>query len=355
MKHLNILYYVSSHGYGHAARAGQVIKELIKDHIVYIKSMSPRWLLRQVIGRDPFLFPLQYDTGCLQLTNLDVDLSGTFNAYLKQSEINKASIHSELSFIKEKNIDVIVSDIASFPFLVAKRASIPSVFIGNFTWKGIYNFYLKDNSHPIIQELIDQYGMADRSLITPLAMDMPELSIQKKINLIARKGSNIRDQLNRKYNIPSENSLVFFYAGNLGTGKVCSDLIRKIEGFTFISLYPLGIPSDNYVYLENGNFHHQDIMASSDAAMIKPGYGMISEALVNNVPIIYPPREDFAEYFAFKKEFEISDGTLQISREDFEKGNWREALSKIKEKKYKKQYSSKGAQECKKIIERFFG
>lgn len=352
MKNLKILYYISSHGYGHAARAGQVIRELTKDHTVYIKSISPKWLLQQVIGCEPNIFTQQFDTGCLQLNNMDVDLENTLSAYSEQSKINKSSIDSELSFIRENNIDMIISDIASFPFLVAKKASIPSVFIGNFTWKGIYNFYLKDDSHHIIQELTEQYGMADLSLITPLAMDMPELNNQKKINLIARTGTNIRNKLNRDFNIPEENKLVFFYAGNLGAEKIRSELIGKIEGHTIVSFYPLDSPPDNYVYLKNGSYLHQDIMASSHIAVIKPGYGMVSEAFANNVRIIYPPREDFAEYFAFKKEFEISGGTLLMSREDFEKGNWQEPLSRIKNTSYKKKYSPDGAKKCKEIIER---
>lgn len=353
MKHYNILYYISSHGYGHAARAGQVILELKKDHTVYIKSTAPEWLLEQVIGSDLLISHRCYDTGCLQLNNMDVDIGGTFDAYLKQSKANKKSLDSELSFIRKKNIEVIISDIPSFPFWVAKRSSIPSVFVGNFTWKGIYHFYLKDETHPVIKELSEQYGMADLSLITPLAMDMPELNNKTKINLIARKGKNIREKLNRKFNIPEENKLVFFYAGNLGAEKVCSRRIGLIKGYTVISFYPLSSLSANYIYIKNGSIPHQDIMASSDIAMIKPGYGMVSEALVNNVKIVYPPRPDFAEYFAFLREFEFSGGTQLISRDDFEIGNWQEALSLIKEKKYKINYSSSGAKECKKFIEGF--
>ncbi len=238
-----------------------------------------------------------------------------------------------------------------FPFLVAKKASIPSFFIGNFTWKSIYDFYLKDQSHPVIKELKEEYGMANRSLVTPLAMEMPELNHQQNINLIARRGMNIRKTLNKDFHIPEENKLVFFYSGNQGIENVRSSLVQKIKGYTFISFYPLPIPSDNFIFLNNGSYPHQDIMASSDIALIKPGYGMVSEALVNSVPIIYPPREDFAEYFAFLKKFEQSGGTELIGRDDFESGAWEETLLKTSDKGYKKTFASNGAIECKQIIE----
>lgn len=351
MKHLNILYYISSHGYGHAARAGQVIRELVKEHTVYVKSTAPKWLFHQVIGTDPFLFPQTFDTGCLQFNNMDVDIETTLGAYKRQSQANKQSLDSELFFIRDKNIELIVSDIPSFPFLIAKKASIPSVFIGNFTWMGIYSFFLKDGFHPIITELREQYGMADLSLITPLAMDMPELNNQKKINLIARLGNNIRDRLNHDFDIPKANKLVFFYAGNRGVERIHPELIGKIDEHTFISFCPLDSQPANYILLKSVGYAHEDIMASSDIALIKPGYGMVSEALVNNVPIIYPPREDFAEYHAFVKEFEISGGTRLISRDDFSMGNWHATLLSIEGKKYRKNYSSNGAKECKRIVE----
>ncbi len=133
MKTLNILYYISSHGYGHAARAGQVIRELKKNHTVYIKSMVPKWLLCQVIGEESLLFRHQCDVGCLQTNNFDIAIEKTIHAYQKQTNANQQNIESELSFIKENKIDAVVSDIPSFPFLVAKKASIHSFFIGNFT------------------------------------------------------------------------------------------------------------------------------------------------------------------------------------------------------------------------------
>jgi len=351
MKHHAILYYISSHGYGHASRAGKVIHELVKNNTVYIKTLAPKWLLKQIIGSEPLIIGPSPDTGCLQRNNFDVDIDGTMDAYLKQSEINKLSMESERSFIQEKNIEAIISDIPSFPFLIAKKTSLPSVFIGNFTWKGIYSFYLKNEGHPIIQELAEQYGLADKSLTTPLSMDMPELKDRKKISFIARKGANIRERLNRDFKIPEENKLVFFYAGNHGAGNIPSGLVGKIEGHTFISFYPLDSPPDNFICLESDIYAHQDIMASSDCALIKPGYGMVSEAMVNNIPIIYPPREDFAEYFAFVQEFENSRGALLIKREDFDTGNWMGALSSIKGLKYRKNYSSNGAIECARVIE----
>lgn len=354
MKSINILYYISSHGFGHAARAGQVIRELIKNHTVYIKSMVPNWLLCQVIGKKPHLFRHQSDVGCLQTNNFDIDIGNTIRAYQEQAKANQPHVESELSFIKENKVDLLVSDIPSFPFLVAKKASIPSFFIGNFTWKSIYDFYLKDESHPIIKELKMEYGMATHSLITPLAMEMPELNNQHSINHIARKGNNIRKILNKDLHIPEGNKLVLFYSGNRGIEHIRSNLIQKIKGHTFISFYPLPVPAKNFIFLNNSDYPHQDIMASSDMAMIKPGYGMVSEALVNNVPIIYPPRKDFAEYFTFLKEFEQSGGTELISRDDFESGNWNDALRKAADTKYKKTYASNGAKECKQIIETEF-
>lgn len=354
MRKLKILYYISSHGYGHAARAGQVIRELVKSHDVTIKTSAPAWLLNTVIGKTLPIYPGKFDIGCVQGNNMDIDEKKTISAYAALSKVNYSNMNSELSFIQGEKFDLIVSDIPPFPFELAKICSIPSVFVGNFTWKGIYESFITEKNHPVIKELESQYKLATLSLVTPLAMNMPELLHIKKISLIARKGINIRARLNHELNIPSDTKLVFVYPGNLGFENVSSEQVQKSEGYFFISFYPLTTEVTNFFHIPVGSYKHEDIMASSDIALIKPGYGMISEALVNEKPIIYPPREDFSEYFAFTDEFAFSGGTVRIDRDDYEKGNWGKALNEIKSVHYKKSYAATGAAECKKEIENLF-
>ncbi|MFQ5559686.1 MAG: hypothetical protein ACE5FU_03750 [Nitrospinota bacterium] len=342
-----VLYYISSHGYGHAARAGQVIRELTPDYEIHIKSMAPHWLLESVIGLLPPIYPDSYDIGCVQLNNMDVDVARTVTAYKAKSIDNISSMDREIRFVKKGGFELLISDIPPFPFCVAKEASIPSLFIGNFTWKGIYSAYLKEKNDSVLCELAAQYSMATSALITPLAMDMAEFSCSRKIGLIARQGANVREKLNTAFGIPKKNRLVFLYPGNLGLENVDPMALEQLAEFSFISFYPLKREIKNYIFLQNGEFLHQDIMASADVALIKPGYGMISEAMVNETPFICPPREDFVEYFAFLAEFEHSGGAVIINRDDYESGNWRSAIHLALDTPYKKKYLPTGALECK--------
>ena len=43
-----------------------------------------------------------------------------------------------------------------------------------------------------------------------------------------------------------------------------------------------------------------DIMAASDAVVTKPGFGIVSDALVNRVPVLYSDRGEFREYAVYR-------------------------------------------------------
>ena len=48
--------------------------------------------------------------------------------------------------------------------------------------------------------------------------------------------------------------------------------------------------------VDRERFPFADIVASVDAVVTKPGYGILSDCLANGKPIAYADRSDFAEY-----------------------------------------------------------
>src|SRR6185369_6200003 len=43
-------------------------------------------------------------------------------------------------------------------------------------------------------------------------------------------------------------------------------------------------------------FSYVDILAASDVVITKPGFGIVSDALVNRIPVLYGDRGEFREY-----------------------------------------------------------
>jgi UDP:flavonoid glycosyltransferase YjiC (YdhE family) len=66
-----------------------------------------------------------------------------------------------------------------------------------------------------------------------------------------------------------------------------------------------------------------------DGAIVKPGYGVFSEAIAHRVRTLYLPRENFPEVPIMLEDFKkIGLGSV-IPREDFYAGRWRRALERL--------------------------
>lgn len=167
-----ICYYVSDHGWGHAARSIAVIRELLardrnKDLEIIVKADYALEFMRASLqcGRVKFDrcrkdFGYVLRDGCLQ-----VDRERTEKLLKRWLATWDPFIKKERRFCKERNIAVIVSDIAPQPFLVADSLNIPGIAISNFTWYGVYSHLFGETKEVSI--LKEAYEYADLALVLP--------------------------------------------------------------------------------------------------------------------------------------------------------------------------------------------
>jgi hypothetical protein len=71
-------------------------------------------------------------------------------------------IKEEKQFCKSHNINLIVSDMAPQPFIIAKELGLPSVAITNFTWHCIYSYlFSKNDEH--VKKIKEAYLLAGKA------------------------------------------------------------------------------------------------------------------------------------------------------------------------------------------------
>jgi len=63
-------------------------------------------------------------------------------------------------------------------------------------------------------------------------------------------------------------------------------------------------PESSIKHLKRSLAGFADILASMDVVVTKPGFGIVSECIANNKPIIYTNRENFLEYPVLMKGIE---------------------------------------------------
>jgi hypothetical protein len=350
---VKILYYITSHGYGHALRSSVVCTMLPENADIVIRTAVPLEFFKREIKR-PFSYePAAFDCGCVQPDGNCIDIPGTLAAYREIADRNRSILDKEASWCGENGVTVIVSDIVPFAFDVAGKAGIPSVAATNFTWHTIYEEYTErfPGFSPWLDAMREQYARADVLCAMHPANDMAYFPKQIPVEPVGRVGSDIRGRLCSAFGIPPEKKIGLIYTGNFGMGSLPWKLLEAFDEWEFFSLYPLPGSPGNCHLVSTHDYRYQDCMASADVMVSKLGYGVVAECLINGLPIIYLPRTGFAEYPVLERAVEKWGHGYFLSKEEYCSLQWREALASAVGRGKPLPMRSTGARQCAEEIE----
>lgn len=351
---MNILYYLTAHGYGHAVRSCAICHEFSREVQVTFRTLIPRKFFEEEIRRPFGYFPGQFDCGCIQRDSITVNKEETLKTYMKLAVKNEAGLNDEVKWCLDQNVDGIVSDITPFAFEVAKKASLPSIAVTNFTWYDIYEPYAKDYPafHPSLHKIREQYQMADLLLELIPANGMPYFRNRLRVPLVGRTGQGVRDRLKNKLGLAREKQIGLIYVGEFGMGNIPWRNLERFKDWDFIGISPLPGKPANYHRVNKEDFLYQDLVASAEVMISKIGYGVFSECQLNGTPLIYLSREDFAEYPVLEKAIIAWGHGFCLSREDYFSLNWEKALAEVLERQRPKPQPSDGPRICAREIEK---
>jgi len=327
---MSIVYYVSSHGFGHAARSVQVMQAISPEIALHVKSGVPEWFFWQEVHR-PFTFTHDvFDCGTIELNGRGVDRIASLKTYASITERNTARLEDEVEWLKAIGARCVVTDIASFPLKAAVKVGIPGFLVANFTWVDIYEPYLAEYPRyaPLVAEMRGEYRLASRAFVAPPSVSMPYLHDVHPVQLMARRGRDRRAELATSFGLPPDRPLILCYPGNFGTFRwLTLGEMTEYAFFTFATV-DKARPA-NVFTIDQGRFSHPDIVASVDAVVAKAGYGMVGECMANGKPMVYPDRDHFAEFQALDAALRQWGGALKIDQDRYHAGQWREALEQL--------------------------
>jgi hypothetical protein len=350
---MRVLYYITSHGYGHAVRAAAICNLLSPGVEVVFRTMVPRRFFLEEVTR-PFAYePAAFDCGCVQTDGIIVDIQKTIAHYAAIADGNNGRLSQEALFCRRQGIDCIAGDIVPFAFEVAKTAGLPSVAATNFTWHTISEGYAARHPafRPYVDKIKEQYAMADLLCAMYPANAMTYFRKTIDVGPVGRVGTDVRDRLVETFEIRPGRRIGLIYAGNFGMDQAAWGRLAQFDGWEFFGLYPLPSSPPNYHVLSKQEFRYQDCIASADVMIGKLGYGTCAECLINGLPIIYLPREDFAEFPVLHRALSDTGFGQCLPREDFYGLCWSGALDAVAEKARPRPLASDGARACAKAIE----
>lgn len=330
-----LAYFISPHGFGHAARAASVMEAIyeIETSIRFeIFTRVPSWFFQDSLSA-PFAYhPLLTDIGMVQKTPLREDLGKTIQHLDDFLPFKPTLIDYLAQQLNGLKCELVICDIAAMGILAAQHAGIPSVLVENFTWDWIYEGYagLNDqiyNHVEYLQRIFDSvsYHIQTEPVCFHRKVDLLTLPVSRKVKTHYRK-------IRRQLHVPVDKKVILITMGGI------PEKYTSVKGLTtqpdVYFIIPGGSESmeltENLALLpHHSNFYHPDLVNASDAVLGKLGYSTLAEVYHAGVPFGYISRPNFRESERLAAYIEREMSGIAIQEADFLTGNWVSQLPKL--------------------------
>lgn len=293
--------FITSHGFGHAARAAGIMQALLArrpETRFALYTMVPEWFFQQSIGPCFSYHPTACDVGLVQHSTFEADLPATadrLDAWLPglQGQADALARH-----VRGLGCTLALCDIAPLGIAVARAAGIPGVLVENFTWHCIYRGYQAQEPRlgPHADLLEALAAQADVHVQTEPVTERsahPDLITAP----VARRTREPRQAIRRRLGISGERPVVVLTMGGIESS---FDYLRALaERLGIWLLTPGSVPAlrceGTWLSLPWTAWYHPDLVNAADALVGKLGYSTLAECYHSGVPYGFIPRQHFAE------------------------------------------------------------
>ena len=300
----HIIYFISPHGYGHAARAAAVIAELARqlpESRCTAFTTVPRWFFEDSLDRSLAIEAVDVDLGMVQHDAFTEDLPATLRALQTRIPFSGRTVDALAARVDALNGDLVVCDIAPMGLAVAQRCGLPSVLVENFTWDWIYRGY--QDACPelgaIADELAETFRGADYHVQTEPACVLSPGA--RQVAPVSRSPHTSRSAVRRALDITDDAPMVTITMGGFGWQDKVLDVAygpinENNDPWLVIPGSPKRARQGRVIYLpQHSEFYHPDLIHASDVVVGKLGYSTIAEVWAAGVPFAYVARPGFRE------------------------------------------------------------
>lgn len=337
-----LLFYISGHGFGHAARDIQVVNAVARQEPsarIVLRTSVPEWFLKASLDTRAAIVPGETDIGVVQPDSLSIDEAETARRAAEFYRGFPEMVARERDVIREQGATLVVGDIPPLAFAAATAAAVPSIAFGNFTWEWIYAAYPRfDALAPGVRQLIaGADAQATLALRLPFSGGFGSMTRIEDVPLVARRASVPRNEARSRLGLPGDRPIVLATFGGHG-GNVPLIQAAASDSFTLVATdYEVGegtAPHPNLrvvrsELLRETGLAYTDLLAASDVVVTKLGYGIVSECIANNVSLLYTLRGRFVEQDVFIREMPAVLRCRHLDREELRAGRWAGAVTAL--------------------------
>ncbi|MBT2661606.1 glycosyltransferase [Bacillus sp. ISL-45] len=284
-----IAYYISDYGYGHASRSIAIIRELLLRNsnirIIVCHSFAISFMKNSIRSSRVSFREVNTDIGYfLKSDSIYPYKKLLLEEYLKFTNELDCRLLVEEGFLKSNHVDLVLSDISPLPFQSARNLGIPSIGLSNFTWYTAYRGLIEESELTPLKEAYSKmtYFFSLAGSNETWGFDSKEYGFfSRKVDL--SEINSIRNQVDKSY----EKKIVFLGLG-MKVDQATLDLLPIWDSpdIEFVVSSNVPVIRENVQQIPLDYVETQNYIASSNLVITKAGWGMVGEALNNNVPLL---------------------------------------------------------------------
>lgn len=316
---------ITNHGFGHATRTAAVaaeIQRLCPEILLILVTTAPRWLLEAYIPGDFILRPRAFDVGVVQSDSLKMDKPATLEKLQQIKTQQHRIIASEVNFIRQNRVGLVLADIPPLAAPIAQAAGIPIWMMSNFGWDFIYRQWGSEFVE-MADWIADCFQQCDRLFRLPLHEPMTAFSQVQDVGFTGGTPRYSAEELRQiiGINTPLEKTVLMTFGG-LGLAQIPYQNVQQFPDWQFITFDRHAPDLPNLIRITDHHYRPVDLMPICGRMMSKPGYSTFSEACRLNLPIVSITRDDFAEAPVLIQGIQEHVSHQILSPTEFFAGDW---------------------------------
>jgi hypothetical protein len=334
---------ISGHGFGHVAQTAPILNtlhQLLPKLRITVRSTVPLAHQHARIHVPFTHLQSEGDIGMAMVSALEVDVEKSRAAYQKFHSNWDERVADEAQLLRELKADFVFSNVGYLALAGAQLAGIPNAALCSLNWSDIYRHYCGDNA--IAAQIHTCYANANAFFRATPGIAMSNLPNLIPVDPIADIGTNRRDEINRKLNLSHDEKLVLVSMGGI-TSRLPIERWSRIAGVKWLVQQNWNVQHPDAIPLESLQLNFNDVLASCDALLCKPGYGSFVETACSHIPVLYLNRPDWPEALALVEWLQLHSVCREISREELERGEASETLREIWDAEHPKSIIPEGA------------
>jgi UDP:flavonoid glycosyltransferase YjiC (YdhE family) len=328
-----IAWFVTPHGFGHAARACAVIEALGERMPLALELFTtvPEWFFAASL-KAPFGYhAVRCDIGLAQRDAMDEDLDATVRELDAFLPWPAALVDGLAEAVRARDCEAVICDVAPLGIAVARAAGVPAALVENFTWDWIYESYV-DRVPALARhaaELARWFAAADLRVQTePRCRPWPGAVVVPPVARLPRRS---RDDIRRELGIEPGQRVVLVTMGGIpwdyaamvaGGGPRLPGLP---EGVVLVvpagAAEPRRLPWARLLPFHS-ELYHPDLVAAADAVIGKLGYSTLAECWCSGVPFGFVPRPSFPESPVLAAAITNEGAGVEVSADALTAASW---------------------------------